>query len=83
MGNKAVVPENSSPATDRRSSRGGRKTTLNSKGKTDISTPVQKPLHKPYIDIGYQEGEETTGTGEGECVKTQVLGVRVWVCGHR
>ncbi len=59
MGNKPVVPENPSPSPAARPPR-SKRSTLGSKGKAEISNPVQKPpiTHRPYIDIGYQEDVE-------------------------
>ncbi len=67
MGNKPVVPETASPATDRRPPR-NKRGTVGSKGKAEISNPVQKPLtHRPYIDIGYQEDAE--GENRSVCAR--------------
>ncbi len=69
MGNKPLVPENPSPAAERRPPR-SKRSTLNSKGKAEISNPVQKPpiTHRPYIDVGYQEDVE--GTCMCICIST-------------
>ncbi len=80
MGNKPVVPETSSPAADRRQSR-SKRATLASKGKTEISNPVQKPLtHRPYIDIGYQEDAEGVCTCISYLYWLKIQGTYACVC---
>jgi len=56
MGNKPGVAE--SPSADRRPPPRTKRSTLNSRKNTEISNPVPKPPHKPYVNSNYIEDDD-------------------------